>query len=222
MSEYNWCITPFGYDVHVLPSGSTIYTGTIPLTQETNNPSVSHSDAITELVLEDGKRYAFFTTDPHHVFTAACHASEGSIVIGPIPLGGIFFTITCSGSSSTIDISNGVMVGDQYASAPEELNLHVEEIYGSGGSPDNAVIDIELSASRHMIVTYADGSMKDLGNVGSPSVVYVPHIDEHHILTWTIEDSDEGIPDPVDLNPWDEWSAVSQADQNSEYDWDGI
>ena len=51
-------------------------------------------------------------------------------------------------------------------------------------------------------------------------VVFVPHIDEDKILSWTIKeglDGTEEIP-PVDLNPFDEWS--EDGDIVSEYEWE--
>ena len=50
--------------------------------------------------------------------------------------------------------------------------------------------------------------------------VFVPHIDEDKILSWTIKeglDGTEEIPS-VDLNPFDEWS--SDGDIVSEYEWE--
>lgn len=221
MADINWCVTPYGCDPHILPSGSTIYTGTISLTRETSSPHISRSQAISGLVLEDGKRYAFFISEPHHVFTATCSVSGGNVVVGPIRIGGLLLTITCNGSSSIIEVENGVMVGHQYAYAPDEITLQVDWISGGGGTADNPVIDVEIGANDEIVVTFADGTTSDIGTVGS-SDVFVPHIDEHHILTWTIEDEPGDIPDPTDLNPWDEWSPVPEPDNNSQYDWNGI
>lgn len=52
------------------------------------------------------------------------------------------------------------------------------------------------------------------------SVVYVPHIDEDKILTWTptkVTDDLVEIPS-TDLNPFDEWG--DDSDINSEYEWE--
>lgn len=40
-----------------------------------------------------------------------------------------------------------------------------------------------------------------------PSVVYVPAIDDKKILSWTIQEvtGDLVVPNPTDLNPYDEW-----------------
>ena len=52
------------------------------------------------------------------------------------------------------------------------------------------------------------------------SVVYVPHIDNDKILTWTptkVTDDLVEIP-ATDLNPFDEWT--EDGDINSEYEWE--
>ena len=56
------------------------------------------------------------------------------------------------------------------------------------------------------------------GNSG-PSVVYVPEIDKDKILSWTIQEAtdDMPIPDPVDLNPADDWV---EDNTESEYEWE--
>lgn len=51
------------------------------------------------------------------------------------------------------------------------------------------------------------------------NIVYVPEIDGDKILSWTIKDVSEGImiPDPVDLNPYDDWV---EDEGDSEYEWE--
>lgn len=54
------------------------------------------------------------------------------------------------------------------------------------------------------------------GNLGA---IFVPSIDENKILSWTISDGkDMKLPDPVDLNPFDEWT--EDGDVVSEYEWE--
>jgi hypothetical protein len=54
----------------------------------------------------------------------------------------------------------------------------------------------------------------------SSSLVFVPHIDDDKILSWTITESNDNleVPPPTDLNPHDEWS--TDGDINSEYEWE--
>ena len=52
------------------------------------------------------------------------------------------------------------------------------------------------------------------------SVVYVPHIDDDKILTWTPTKATEDLVEipATDLNPFDEWT--EDGDINSEYEWE--
>jgi hypothetical protein len=64
------------------------------------------------------------------------------------------------------------------------------------------------------------GTTPPADNVTTAGIVFVPHIDEDKILSWTIKkniDGTEEIP-PVDLNPFDEWS--NDGDIVSEYEWE--
>lgn len=81
---------------------------------------------------------------------------------------------------------------------------------GGGTTVYEGITSLEINASGHLIATYGDGNTVDLGNViGKDGKVYVAHIDDHKILTYTIEDEPQGVPDPVDLNPNDEWSDMT-------------
>ena len=52
-----------------------------------------------------------------------------------------------------------------------------------------------------------------------PSIVYVPAIDDKKILSWTVQEATEDmpVPDPIDLNPHDEWH---EDETESEYVWE--
>ena len=54
------------------------------------------------------------------------------------------------------------------------------------------------------------------------SAVYVPHIDEHKILTFTVEKEPGDVPDPVDLNPNDEWSGIDACTVETDYIWESM
>lgn len=91
---------------------------------------------------------------------------------------------------------------------------------GSGGTYEG-VIDCEINESGELIATFTDGTTKNLGKVvGDNGAVYVPHIDEHNVLTFTIEENPADIPDPVDLNPHDEWSEIDGSEITSDYVWE--
>lgn len=91
-------------------------------------------------------------------------------------------------------ISNGVPIGDKIV-----INTNTGAV----------VTDAGISADNELILTFSDGSVKNLGSViGKDGAVYVPHISAQKVLTFTIEDEPDGIPNPVDLNPNDEWSGI--------------
>lgn len=52
-----------------------------------------------------------------------------------------------------------------------------------------------------------------------PSMVYVPTIDDNKILSWIVQEATEDmpIPNPVDLNPNDDWV---EDETTSEYEWE--
>ena len=54
-----------------------------------------------------------------------------------------------------------------------------------------------------------------------PSVVYVPTIDEHKILSWTVQEVTDDMPNipTTDLNPYDEWSTTGN-EVESQYIWE--
>ena len=52
--------------------------------------------------------------------------------------------------------------------------------------------------------------------------MYVPHISEKKILSFTIEDEPGEIPEPVDLNPNDEWSGIDGSSIMSDYIWESM
>lgn len=57
-------------------------------------------------------------------------------------------------------------------------------------------------------------------DTNNSSVVFVPSINEDKILSWTISENKDNleVPNPVDLNPFDEWS--TDGDIVSEYEWE--
>ena len=90
---------------------------------------------------------------------------------------------------------------------------------------NSGVIDAMISEDGELIIRYLDGTEKNLGIVVDESgAVYVPHVSAQKILTFTIENEPMGVPDPVDLNPTDEWSKIDETDveEVSDYVWDKI
>ncbi len=85
------------------------------------------------------------------------------------------------------------------------------------------VANAEINDEGELIITFDDGSTSNLGKLGSEGgIVYVPHISDRKILSFTIEDMAGEIPDPVDLNPHDEWSSVDDTEIATDYIWESL
>lgn len=90
------------------------------------------------------------------------------------------------------------------------------------------ITNMEIDTDGNLVVTYSDESIQNLGRVvGKDGVVYVPHVSERKVLTFTIENKAGMIPDPVDLNPRDEWGDLGNGSVNSSglsasYEWEGM
>lgn len=76
--------------------------------------------------------------------------------------------------------------------------------------------DIGINADGDLIVTFDNKETHNLGHVvGRDGAVYVPHVDEHKVLTFTVETESGKTPEPVDLNPNDEWSGIDDGGMDS-------
>lgn len=85
------------------------------------------------------------------------------------------------------------------------------------------VVDAGVSSDNELILVFSDGSTKNLGNIiGKDGAVYVPHISERKILTFTIDEEPTDVPDPVDLNPNDEWSGIDGGEVVTDYTWENL
>lgn len=81
-----------------------------------------------------------------------------------------------------------------------------------------SVTDCEINADGNLIVTLSDGSQIDAGRaVGDDGATFIPSIDEQKILSWTNNGGLEN-PEPVDLNPSDEWSDIDGSGE-TQYIW---
>ena len=69
------------------------------------------------------------------------------------------------------------------------------------------------------IGTGSDSVKPPLSGDGASGVVFVPEISDKKILSWTIQESSDNltVPNPVDLNPYDEWVDDETV---SEYVWE--
>lgn len=120
--------------------------------------------------------------------------------------------ITFNAEDSTIQLTaNGEPVGDRITISTDD---------------GVCVVDVALNEDSELLIYFGDGTMKNLGKVTCDGgIVYVPHVDEYKVLTFTIEDVadlDGTVPDPVDLNPSDEWSDVDEDTVVSDYVWEDL
>lgn len=117
--------------------------------------------------------------------------------------------IVFNDDDSTIQLmANGSPIGDKIL-VSANAGLEIE--------------DMKISVDGELLVFFVDGTIKNLGCVvGTDGAVYVPHIDAHKVLTFTIEDKPGEIPEPTDLNPSDEWSGVDGNSIETDYVWESI
>lgn len=107
---------------------------------------------------------------------------------------------------------------EKFKSLDESLVKINASITGNSG-----VIDAVISESGELIIKFHDGTEKNLGVViDGNGAVYVPHVSEQKILTFTIESEPTEVPDPVDLNPTDEWSGIDGSEVVTDYVWEVI
>ena len=82
--------------------------------------------------------------------------------------------------------------------------------------------DIVTNYVRNPVEEYKSntGTVPPADGTITTGAVFVPHIDEDKILSWTLKDSVDGTEEipPVDLNPFDEWT--EDGDITSEYEWE--
>lgn len=95
----------------------------------------------------------------------------------------------------------------------------------SGGGSSNGLQSIEIDERGHLIVSFTNGTISDLGLVvgkdGKNGKVYVPHINQDNVLSWTIEDKEGEIPKPVDLTDNGEWTPVEDQGK-TDYIWESM
>lgn len=102
---------------------------------------------------------------------------------------------------------------------PEEV-LHEGYFLVSvqGGSAPTNIVRVPVTAMPKELKPDTPGG----GNCDcTPSVVYVPSIDERKILSWTVQEVTDDMPEipSTDLNPHDEWSETGN-EVESQYIWE--
>ena len=81
-----------------------------------------------------------------------------------------------------------------------------------GGGGQFGLQSIEINKDGDLVVTFTDGTVSNLGRVtGADGKVYIPHIDKNtSVLSWTIEDKEGEVPDPIDLSDSGEWEEIAK------------
>lgn len=104
---------------------------------------------------------------------------------------------------------------DAAIAAANELNDYL-----NATKADNIILNeeantIQLSANGVPIGNVVERD----GDVAASSAVFVPEISDKKILSWTIKEvgDDLTVPNPTDLNPYDEWV---DDESMSEYEWE--
>lgn len=99
--------------------------------------------------------------------------------------------------------ANGKPIGDKI------------EMYNCG------IKSFDVDENDNITITLLDGRVIDLGHIaGASGATFIPHISDDKILTWT-NDKDLPNPEPVDLNPFDEWGTLGE-EENSDYVWENL
>lgn len=98
----------------------------------------------------------------------------------------------------------------------------------ANGNPIGDVVDyttcgiksFDVDENDNITITLIDGRVIDLGNIeGASGTTFIPHISDDKILSWTNNGGLEN-PEPVDLNPFDEWSTLPEEGIETEYTWE--
>lgn len=89
-------------------------------------------------------------------------------------------------------------------------------VYGNG-TPTNTIRVPVAAIPEELLPEAPGGGNCDCG----PNMVYVPTINEHKILSWTVQEVTNEMPEipSTDLNPYDEWSQTGN-EVESQYVWE--
>ena len=93
-----------------------------------------------------------------------------------------------------------------------KLVLTVQDSYGK-------TKEIEAGTVEGVETDLNEQDLKKITDYAKETAInstFVPQIDDDKILTWTNK-SGLATPEPVDLNPFDEWT---EDDTDSEYEWE--
>lgn len=114
--------------------------------------------------------------------------------------------------NSTIQLVATISVEDKYGNDMGIEQVLIGDPIFIRTAADRGVVNMEI-VDGDLIATYSDGTTQNLGwVVGKDGAVYVPHIDEHKVLTFTIQSEPGELSGPTDMNPNDEWVDMGMDD----------
>lgn len=119
--------------------------------------------------------------------------------------------------NSTIQLVSTIIVKDEEGNEIGTEQIPLGDPIFVRADTAKGIIDMGINELGELVVTFDDETTQNLGTVvGKDGAVYVPHVDEHKVLTFTIENEPTEVPDPVDMNPNDEWSDMDGSGMDGE------
>lgn len=118
---------------------------------------------------------------------------------------------------STIQLVSTVAIEDEEGSPTGKFEqIPLGDPIFVRADTSKGILDMAINELGELVVTFDDETTQNLGEVvGKDGAVYVPHVDEHKVLTFTIETEPGGeLPPPIDMNPNDEWSDIEDGNGN--------
>lgn len=126
--------------------------------------------------------------------------------------------------SATIDELNATKADNIIHNEEEgtiQLSANGNPIGDKVGMSACGIKSFEVDENDNITITLVNGKVIELGHIdGASGATFIPHISADKILTWT---NDAGLdnPEPVDLNPFDEWINLEDGPETpSEYVWE--
>ena len=117
--------------------------------------------------------------------------------------------IIFNAEDSTLQLVSTVPVEDEYGNDMGVEQVPIGDPIVIHDDTARGLVNMKIDENGDLIATFSDMSVQNLGRVvGEDGAVYVPHIDERKVLTFTIETMPSGVTGPVDMNPNDEWATM--------------
>lgn len=126
--------------------------------------------------------------------------------------------------NSTIQLVSTSMVMNEETGEEEVVQTPLgDPIYVRADNKTATIVAAEINEDGDLVFTFDDETTANVGHVtGKDGEVYVPHIDARKILTFTVETEPKEPPEPVDLNPNDEWGGIDESEVTTDYVWESM